>query len=100
VIEKNESGRPSLTFKPEKKIRDGIFAPVSMNGKYEIIQVRRLTFTEDNYSPKNRILTFLLNTTNGRGYFLNTGIPEIATMTNGLITTLSDDHMVARISKY
>jgi hypothetical protein len=102
ITEKDEGGRPSLTFGiPENNVMDQMAATksISAESEYELFQVIRADIPEIGVDRTSEVHSFLLNSSNGDGVYIGKKIPEIKFILNNKIASrdLSDGYTVCRI---
>jgi len=99
-IEKNENGKTTLTYQiPESHIMDQFSIPISFRNTYNIIQVHRSIIPTPSREGKSITLTFLLNTSNGKGNYISKEIPNISSLRDHLVATISSNFVVSNLYK-
>lgn len=97
ITESIRDGRPTMSYgMPESGIMDIISAPVEIDKELMTLQIFRspLGSTDD-----RRYHTFVLNSENGTGSYLNNEIPEISDYFDGYIVSrgVSNDLMISQV---
>jgi len=97
ITESIRDGRPTMSYGiPESGIMDIVSAPVEIDKEFMTLQILRTPLS----SPDDRSYhTFVLNSENGTGSYLNNEIPEISDYFDGYIVSrgVSNDLMISQV---
>lgn len=97
ITESFQDGRPTISYSnPENGIMDMISAPVVIDKEYMTLQILRSPLGSPD---ERRYHTFVLNSKNGTGNYLNDEIPEISDYFDGYIVSsgVSQEFMMSQI---
>lgn len=105
LTERDEGGRPSLTFgRPKNNIMDQMAATqsISAESEYELFQVIRADIPEFGVDRTSEVHSFLLNSSNGAGVYIGKKIPEIKFILNNNIASrnLSDSYSSVKLYEF
>lgn len=102
ITEIDEGGRRGLNYAiPESNIMDRIMPSVSLKDEYEILQVdRRILPEQGSFERDSEVLTFLLNSSNGKGTLLSFDFPRVLHISNHLIASISEDFIYSQIHQF
>lgn len=93
IIENNEGGKTRLTYEiPKEGIIDQLHPTLTIDGKYELVQVDRRYFKVDNLERKQEILSYLINSDDGKGVSFAKELPVYIMRKNGMVVALSEDY--------
>jgi hypothetical protein len=100
VIETDKAGRSRLTYKvSEQNIRDQMLPAITLKDEHEILQVQRRILPDEGFKRKSEVLTFLLNSTTGKGDLMSRDIPSILNISRNLAVSVSKDNMSFKLHK-